>query len=71
MEEQEIKKKLYQQKPTAKIRHIQNGIAYYFTTIELNDGKKLIYFEIPVNDMGEAKFTPFMEAQHLNRWLKV
>lgn len=41
------------------------GVAYYYA--DLNDTR--IYFEIPVDEMGEADFGRTMEAKHLIRWI--
>ena len=63
----EIKKELYKQKPTAHFNFIRKGVAYYNT--ELNGEQ--IWFEIPVNDMGDADFGTTMEAKLLNRWIVI
>lgn len=67
----EIKKELYKQNPTAYLEYIRKGKVYYLTFIEMElSGNSLpIKFEIPVNDMGDADFTPKMEAKLLNRWI--
>ena len=61
----EIKKALYRQKPTAFFNYIRKGVAYYQTEL---DGKNL-WFEIPVDDMGDADFGKTMEAKLLIRWV--
>lgn len=71
----EIKKALYKQKPKAEFCYIKNEIATYKVSI-LNENKDiptmvLITFEIPVNDMGDAHFYPTMDAKLLNRWIMV
>lgn len=63
----EIKKALYRQKPEARLLMIRLGVAYYETGLE--DGT-VVYFEIPVSDMGDADFFPVMDAKLLNRWIK-
>jgi len=67
MEKTEIKKALYKQNPTATLLFIQNGVAFYETS--LDDGT-VIYFDVPVSDMGEAKFMAEVEAKFLIRWIK-
>lgn len=74
----EIKKKFYKENPSAYLRYIRMGVAYYY--VELNDisnvrpgdiySSAMIEFEIPVNDMGNADFEPTMPAKHLLRWIK-
>lgn len=69
----EIKKQLYLQKPQATFKYIRKGNAYYTALIKLEqlDGIKYnqINFEIPISDMGDADFTPTMDAKLLNRWI--
>jgi hypothetical protein len=65
MEKNEIKKALYRQKPLATFSKIRKGNAYYVAEIE---NKKLL-FEIPIVDMGDADFLPYMEAKLLIRWV--
>lgn len=61
----EIKKELYKQKPTAILTCIRKGVAYYYTYLETFQ----VNFAIPVDDMGDADFTSFMDAKLLNRWI--
>ena len=78
MNKNEIKKALYKQKPKAEFRYIRNGVAYYKTILgvpydeevhkEVPFGKE-VFFEIPVEDMGNADFEKEMDAQLLNRWI--
>jgi hypothetical protein len=70
MNKNEIKKELYKQKPIANFEYIENGAAFYYTKIEVKDTDKIIYFQIPVEDMGNAVFTPQMEGALLIRWIK-
>jgi hypothetical protein len=69
----DIKKELYKQKPTAELICIRGGIAHYDTTIRLPESlgveNKTIFFAIPVQDMGDADFTPTMDAKLLIRWI--
>lgn len=66
MDKNEIKKALYRQKPTAFFNYIRKGVAYYHTEL---DGENL-WFEIPVDDMGDADFGSTMEAKLLIRWVQ-
>jgi hypothetical protein len=61
----EIKKELYKKKPEASLRYIRKGVAYYYADLET----VRVNFEIPVSDMGDADFTPRMDAKLLNRWI--
>jgi hypothetical protein len=61
----DIKKELYKQKPEAHLRYIRKGYAHYYA--DLTDIR--VNFEVPVSDMGDADFTPTMDAKLLNRWL--
>lgn len=65
MENTEIKKALYKQKPEAHIQFIRKGVAYYYADLE----ECRVKFEVPVNDMGDADFLPTMDAKLLNRWI--
>lgn len=65
MEKNEIKKLLYTAKPIAKIVSIGKGSAIY----ESNVNDLQIIFDIPVVDMGDAKFLPEMDAKLLIRWI--
>lgn len=73
MEKNEIKKELYKQKPTAKLLAIKNGVVSYDAVIRITEKpiieSKTVFFEVPVSDMGDAEFTPKMEAKLLIRWL--
>lgn len=68
-----VKKELYKQKPTAELLYIRKGVAYYDAKIKIEEEPiikyKTIFFEVPVSDMGDADFTPTMDAKLLNRWL--
>lgn len=73
MEINEIKKKIYLQKPTANLLYIRKGFVYYDTTIKINDDTiiivKTIFFKVPVSDMGDADFLPKMQSSLLIRWI--
>lgn len=75
MNNTEIKKALYKQKPKAEFTNIRNGVAYYRTIVRLGSEKipysQPVFFEIPVEDMGNADFEKEMDAKLLNRWLVV
>lgn len=63
----EIKKALYKQKPEAKLLFIRSSKAYYEASVD--DGF-VVYFEVPIDDMGDADFFPVMDAKLLNRWIR-
>ena len=66
----EIKKALYKQNPIANFVKIKKERAIYITNITLEDNSdKLITFDIPVNDMGDAEFLYMMDAKYLIRWI--
>lgn len=71
----EIKKALYKQKPKAELTHIRKGVAYYRTDLDIykegdeNAYNQPIFFEVPVDDMGDADFKSEMDAKLLNRWI--
>lgn len=65
MTKNDLKKYLLKNKPTASINYIRKGSAYYITIVE----EKIITFQVPVDDMGDADFLPDMPAQLLIRWL--
>lgn len=67
MTKNDIKKYLYKEKPHASFINIQNGIAKYIAVGEDN----YIYFNIPVSDMGNAKFSLVMDAKLLIRWISM
>lgn len=71
MNNNEIKKALYKESPTAFLKYIRMGVAYYSANIRHNDTTNMVVvFAVPVNDMGEADFTSEMEAKHLIRWIE-
>lgn len=76
METNEIKKLLYKQNPAALFKYIRKGNAYYQAGIEIDKDNlldlpivKLITFEVPVSDMGDADFLSMMPAKLLIRWI--
>lgn len=70
MEKNEVKKALYKQSPKAEFKFIRKGVAYYLTIIESENHEPVeIRFEIPIIDMGDADFEPYMEAKYLIRWI--
>lgn len=65
-----VKKEILKQKPTAFLGYIRKGNAYYKAEIEGEKNKYVkVLFEVPVTDMGDADFTPMMEAKLMNRWI--
>jgi hypothetical protein len=73
MNNTEIKKELYKQKPIAKMLYIRSGVAYYDAVIRIEEESviknKTVFFMVPVEDMGDADFTPEMDAKLLIRYL--
>lgn len=76
MELNEIKKSLYKEKPTATIIHVsKSGVLYstYFDTGKLDEFSKRkyenVYFQVPIDDMGESAFLKDMPAQLLIRYI--
>jgi len=71
MEKNEIKKALYRQKPNAVLNRIYQNIMYYNAVIDVDsDNARNLYFEVPVDDIGDATFEVLMDAKLLIRWLK-
>jgi hypothetical protein len=66
MNKTEIKKALYKQQPEASLILVRGGFIHYECSLE--DGT-VLYFNVPVEDIGDAGFYPVMEAKHLQRWL--
>lgn len=66
MTNNEIKKALYKEKPEASLLMISSGVAHYEASID--DGY-VVYFNVPISDMGDTRFYPIMDAKLLNRWL--
>jgi hypothetical protein len=69
MEKNEVKKELYKQNPKAELKFIRKGDAYYLTTVEFESEPVQINFKVPVDDMGDADFEPFIDAKLLIRWI--
>jgi hypothetical protein len=65
MNANEIKKELYRNKPTAKFDYIRKGHVLYKTLLNEEE----IYFNIPIEDIGDATFYYEMESHLLIRWL--
>jgi hypothetical protein len=65
MENLEIKKVLYKERPTANLKYIGGGSAWY----ESNTSLGLVSFNIPISDMGDNKFNAVEPAQLLIRWI--
>lgn len=62
----DIKKALYKENPVAVLIHINKGIVYYETSLQ---SAQVIYFAVPVSDMGDASYYPEMEAKLLIRYI--
>lgn len=72
MENNEIKKALYKQKPKARFLFIRKGSAFYTSRVkdgETEESRITVYFEVPVSDMCDAEFYDEMDAKLLNRWI--
>lgn len=68
----DIKKKLYTEKPVAKLQSETEGNLTY--TAELNDGTT-VQFIVPVDETvstdGKFLFEQEMDAKLMNRWIKI
>lgn len=62
----DAKKALYKETPTAELIEFYKGRLYY--QAKLADGT-MVYFHVPVDELGETKFYPDMEAKLLIRYL--
>ena len=72
MNEVEIKKAMYRQKPKANLTHIRGGVAHYVAQFKDGDVvNDVVNFEVPVADMGDADFFPEMDAKLLARYIKI
>jgi hypothetical protein len=67
MELNEIKKHLYKYNPIAFLDRILKGNAYYYT--HMQEDNSLIWFSIPIADMGDAEFSVKMDSKLLIRWI--
>lgn len=69
MTKNEIKKEIYKRQGCAELVKIIKGVAVYkyegFTTEIPN-----LYFNVPMYDMGDAEFLPWMPAKLLLRHLQ-
>jgi hypothetical protein len=62
----EIKKELYRQKEDAHLEYINKEGAHY-SCLLVDIG--FVWFTVPTNDMGDAKFHTTMPSQSLIRWM--
>lgn len=62
---EDIKKELCKQKPTAIFNVLRDEVAQYSAVIQQGE----VFFEIPASDIRGANFTRLMDAQHLNKWI--
>ena len=69
MELNDIKKSLYRENPHAVLKQIRKGVAYYSAHIPSAD--KVVHFEVPVSDMGDADFLSHMDSKLLIRWIAI
>lgn len=66
-ERDEIKKDIYRTKPVAELLYInKDGIHY---KAHVWESAYNIFFRVPLNDLGEAKWSANMPAQLLLRYL--
>lgn len=70
MNNEKLKKDIYKQQPTAELQKIIKGVAVYMTN-KLRPYEGDVYFNVPVEDMGDAAFFPIMEAKLLIRYLSL
>lgn len=71
VEDNEIKKALYRQKPTATKLRSEQGCYEYRCEVQIQ-GTELwveVNFRVPIADMGVIKFHNEMEAQLLIKWI--
>jgi hypothetical protein len=69
MELNDIKKGLYKQNPNAILTSISSGVAYYSAHLLTENCEMIVYFAVPVNDMGTATFLSSMDSKYLIRWI--
>lgn len=72
MTQNEIKKALYKQKPAADLVNIKDGNINYVTKLKMPDISSdpgIVFFAIPLSDVGTTEFTLKMPAQLLIRWI--
>jgi hypothetical protein len=65
MTNNEIKKLLYKENPSANLLHLLKGNAYYACTVN----GIYILFEVPVSEMGDTRFWPQMDSKLLIRYI--
>lgn len=67
----EVKKRLYKENPVASLTTIKKGIIHYMAALPdtTDHGADVIYFDVPVSDIGDAEFKAQMDSKHLNRWI--
>jgi len=64
----EIKKQLYRLKPTATMMFVKSTGIVYNCPFDNEEG---LFFEVPLSDIGDAKFFYAMPAQQLIRWIQM
>lgn len=65
MEKNDIKKTLYRKNPTAYFSSVSKTGAMYYVNIE----EECIWFNVPLDDLGDATFFADMQAKLLIRYL--
>lgn len=68
MELNDIKKALYKENSFAKLQFICDNKATYRANLENGE---IIFFYVPVSEMGSTRFYPQIEAKYLIRWLSI
>lgn len=69
MEKNEIKKALYKENKKARLVGISKDGLSYYTEVSSSPYPESVGFQIPLKEIGDAKFYSEMEAKHLIRWL--
>ena len=66
----DIKKTIYKEKPKAELLLIDKEGIHYECSL-MSAGGEVIYFKVPFEDIGDAKFLYHMEASLMIRYLVV
>jgi len=69
MELNEIKKLLYKRKPTATIQHINKDGIYYCSHFNYEEKEIMIYFTVPLNEIGDSALGVYEDAHLLIRYI--
>lgn len=66
MTKNDVKKELYKQNPKAALLLVDKDGVHYEGSLK---NGQVLYFSVPFNDLGDAKFYAEMDAKYLIRWL--